>query len=133
MARMHWIAVVGVLVPLAAGGCGSSSKKTSTTPPAAAAGTNLKLEADDDGGLYFKPTKLAASAGTVTLTMANPKTSGKPHGVAVEGSGVDKDGPVVQPGGTSTVTVTLKPGRYEFYCPIAAHKKAGMKGTLVIS
>ena len=30
------------------------------------------------------------------------------HGIAVEGHGVDKDGKIVNPGGTSRVTVTLK-------------------------
>jgi hypothetical protein len=44
-----------------------------------------------------------------------------PHGIAIEGNGVDKDGAVVQPGGTSTVTVRLKPGTYTFYCPVGDH------------
>ena len=46
--------------------------------------------------------------------------------------GVDQDGQTVGQGGTSTVTVTLKPGRYEFYCPVDGHKDAGMKGTLTV-
>ena len=62
--------------------------------------------------------------------MDNPSSSGKPHGIAIEGNGVDKDGQIVAPGSKSTVTVTLKAGTYEYYCPIPAHKAAGMKGTL---
>jgi len=30
------------------------------------------------------------------------------------------------------VTVTLKPGTYQFYCPVPGHKAAGMKGTLTV-
>jgi uncharacterized cupredoxin-like copper-binding protein len=55
------------------------------------------------------------------------------HAIAVEGHGVDKDGRTVQKGGTSKVTVTLKKGTYEFYCPVDDHKDAGMEGRLVVS
>ena len=131
-------------VALAVAGCGSgnsysgsSSKQTSTpaTPPApkpAAGGQTLKLSADKDGGLYFEPKKLSAKAGAVSFVMMNPKTTGKQHGIAVKGNGVDKDGAVVGPVSTSTITVTLKPGRYHFYCPFDGHAKAGMKGVLTV-
>jgi uncharacterized cupredoxin-like copper-binding protein len=64
--------------------------------------------------------------------MDNPKSTGKPHGIAVEGNGVDKDGPTVKPGQSSTLTVALKPGKYTFYCPVPGHKAGGMKGTLTV-
>jgi uncharacterized cupredoxin-like copper-binding protein len=38
----------------------------------------------------------------------------------------------VQPGKTSTLTVNLKPGKYEYYCPFDSHKAAGMTGTLTV-
>ncbi len=124
-------------------GCGSSKKSSSSpssspssapasTPAPATAGGAVRLEADESGGLYFKQRKLAAKAGKVTLVMDNPKTSGKGHGIAVEGNGVDKDGKIVGPGQTSSVTATLKPGTYSYYCPIPSHVKAGMKGTLTV-
>jgi uncharacterized cupredoxin-like copper-binding protein len=119
--------------------CGSSSDSTSSTPsssapaPKASAGQTINLKADADGGLYFEPRKLKAKSGNVTLVMDNPSSTGKQHGIAVEGNGVDKDGQIVSPGSKSTVTVTLKPGSYEYYCPVPGHKAAGMKGTLVVS
>ena len=64
--------------------------------------------------------------------MANPSSAGMPHGIAIEGNGVDSDGPTVSPGGTSSVTVTLKKGSYEYYCPVPGHKQAGMVGTLTV-
>ena len=120
--------------------CGSSDDSSSGGGPAtkstaapAAGGKTLKLEADGDGGLYFEQSKLKAKAGAVSLVMENPSGSGKPHGIAIEGNGVDKDGQIVQPGSKSTLTITLKPGTYEYYCPVPAHKAAGMKGKLTVS
>jgi len=128
------------VVALAIVGCGSSSNansastSTSSQPSSAstAGGETLNLSADPNGKLMFSPMSLSAKAGKVTLVMKNPSSSGVQHGIAVEGNGVDKDGPIVQPGNTSTLTVNLKPGKYEFYCPFDAHKAEGMTGTLTV-
>jgi uncharacterized cupredoxin-like copper-binding protein len=97
----------------------------------AASGKTLSLSADKSGKLKFNKSKLSAKHGKITVVMKNP--SGLPHAIAVEGHGVDKDGKTVQKGGASKVTVMLKKGTYEFYCPVDGHKAAGMKGKLVIS
>jgi plastocyanin len=147
-------AICAAVAALAVAGCGSdnnsssggstaSSDTTAATTPAPApapstsgsgggggASSNLKLSADSSGQLKFDKSTLNAKAGNVTLTMANP--SPVAHAIAVEGNGVDKDGKTVTMGGTSTVTVSLKPGTYEFYCPVDGHKAAGMKGTLTV-
>jgi plastocyanin len=132
---------------LAIAGCGGSDNNSSTTtaasPPATqttpttasggssgGASSNLKVAADPSGALKFDKSSLSAKSGNVTITMDNP--SPVPHGVAVEGNGVDKDGSVVNKGGKSTVTASLKPGKYTFYCPVPGHKEAGMEGTLTI-
>ena len=146
--------LLAAVVPLAAGllvaGCGSSdnnssssttapkpaskTKSTAKSPSAASGGgasSSLKLSADPSGALKFNKKQLAAKAGAVTITMSNPSTL--PHAIAVEGNGVDKDGATVMQGGTSTVSVDLKPGKYEFYCPVDSHKQAGMEGTLTVT
>jgi uncharacterized cupredoxin-like copper-binding protein len=112
-----------------ASGNGGSGAAQPTSAPAA--GQKLKLEADGDGGLYFEQRHLKAKAGAVTLDMENPSGSGTSHGIAVEGNGVDKDGKTVTKGKDS-LTVDLKPGTYEFYCPVDGHRQAGMKGTLTV-
>ncbi|MEA2440547.1 MAG: hypothetical protein QOH76_1971 [Thermoleophilaceae bacterium] len=141
-------ALCAALATLAVAGCGSDDKKSSSDSgaasdttaqkapaPAPSGGgggqsTNLQLAADSGGQLKFDKTSLSAKAGNVTITMDNP--SPVQHAVAVEGNGLDKDGNTVGMGGKSTVTVKLKPGKYEFYCPVDGHKAAGMKGELTV-
>ena len=119
------------------GAYGSATTKAATTTsaaaPASGGASTVKLSADPSGALAFDTKTLTAKAGKVTLDMTNPGGSGLPHAIAVEGNGVDKDGATVQPGGSSKVTVTLKPGTYQFYCPVPGHKAAGMEGTLTVS
>ena len=137
------------LITLGAAACGDDddSGAAATTPPATTApattpatptapaggASTVTLSADPDGALAFDTDHLTAKAGTVTLKMTNPSTSGLPHAVAVEGNGVDQDGETVQPGGVSIDTVNLKPGTYTFYCPVGNHEAEGMEGTLVVS
>ena len=135
--------VIGAMLVVVAG-CGSSSSSTpastgsstqastSTSSPSGG-GQVVKLSADPNGALKFTQTSLTASAGKVTVQMTNPSTSGVQHGIAVEGHGVDQDGPIVQPGATSPDTVTLKPGTYKYYCPFDSHKQQGMTGTLTVN
>jgi uncharacterized cupredoxin-like copper-binding protein len=97
---------------------------------AATKAKTLNLSADKSGKLKFNKSKLTVTRGKVTLVMKNP--SDLPHAIAVEGKGIDKDGKTVQKGGTSKVTVTLKKGTYEFYCPVDGHKAGGMEGKLTV-
>ncbi len=111
-------------------GAGTAAVLSST---AEAAGTTIKITANPQGKLMFNMKTLKAKAGKVTIVMINPKTSGTAHGIAVQGKGIDKDSKFVGPGKTVSLTVTLKKGRYAFYCPVDHHEQAGMKGTLVVS
>jgi uncharacterized cupredoxin-like copper-binding protein len=93
----------------------------------------LNLAAGPGTALRFNESALKVRAGSVTLVMTNLFTSKLPHGIAVKGNGIDKDGAVVKPGKSSTLKLTLKPGRYVFYCNYDHHEQSGMKGTLVVS
>jgi uncharacterized cupredoxin-like copper-binding protein len=123
-----WTTVAGVAGALAVTGAGVAS----AGGEAHAAKATVNLKANASGQLKFNKKKLSAPAGKVTVVMKNPAGSGLDHGIEVEGNGVEKDGKVVAPGKTSRVTVKLKPGKYEYYCPVAGHKQAGMKGKLVV-
>jgi plastocyanin len=114
------------------GGSSSNTTNSSGGGVSAGGGTVLKIAADPNGALRFDKTSLSAKAGKVTIVMTN--TSSLPHAVAIEGSGIEKKGAVVTSGGSvSRATAKLKPGKYEFYCPVDGHKAAGMKGTLTVS
>ncbi|HET6448505.1 MAG TPA: plastocyanin/azurin family copper-binding protein [Conexibacter sp.] len=116
------------------GGGGSASAQTqSSETTSSGGGAALDISATESGGLGFSQRTLSASAGTVTIRLDNGSGNSLPHGIAIEGNGVDKDGATVQPGDTSTVTVKLRPGRYTFYCPVPGHEDQGMKGTLTVS
>jgi plastocyanin len=131
---------------LAIAGCGgggngakatpTSSPKATSSPEAsptssskASAGTDLSLQADVSQ-LKFNESTLSAKPGKVTIVMKNP--SPLQHDVAIEGNGVDAAGKVVDQGGTSTATATLKAGTYSFYCTVDNHRQAGMEGTLTV-
>jgi plastocyanin len=96
-----------------------------------AGSTTLKLTADKTKLAYNKKT-LKAHAGKITIVMKNPSAI-FPHDIAIKGHGIKKKGKVVHVGGTSKVTVTLKPGTYTFYCTVPGHEAGGMKGKLVIT
>jgi plastocyanin len=93
------------------------------------AATKLKLTADPGGALKFDKKSLSAKPGKVTITMDNPSST--PHAVEVEGNGVEKVSNTLTQG-TAGVTANLKPGKYEFYCPVDGHRQAGMEGTLTV-
>jgi plastocyanin len=120
------------------GGGGSSGAATTTessgggASSGGAAGNLLKIAADPNGALKFDKTSLSAKAGKVTIVMTN--TSSIPHAVELEGGGIEKKGAIVTGGASvSRVSANLKPGKYEFYCPVDGHKAAGMKGELTVS
>jgi uncharacterized cupredoxin-like copper-binding protein len=145
MSRPIFVAALpaAAVTALAIAGCGGSSGSASTTTakptlvamrmPAARRGEILRLSAAPNGQLRFTTSRLTAPRpGRVTLIMNNPKSTGMKHGIAVEGHGVDKDGPIVAAGKSSTLTVTLKKGTYAYYCPVPGHRQAGMRGTLTV-
>jgi plastocyanin len=93
------------------------------------AATKLTLVADPDGAPKFDKTELSAKPGKVTITMDNPSSA--PHAVEVEGNGVEQETETLTEGKAS-MTVDLKEGTYEFYCPVDGHRQAGMEGTLTV-
>ncbi|HEY5057568.1 MAG TPA: plastocyanin/azurin family copper-binding protein [Gaiellaceae bacterium] len=64
--------------------------------------------------------------GTVTFTVVN-KGHIK-HDFKIAG----KVTPMIQPGKSAKLTVTLKAGKYPYLCTVPGHAAAGMKGTLVV-
>ena len=55
-----------------------------------------------------------------------------PHALEVEGRGMEKSTPQIQPGTSATLKLNLRSGTYETYCPVGkgSHKMLGMLGHL---
>jgi plastocyanin len=112
---------------------GTTETQTEDTGGGASGGAaqTLKISADPGGALKFDKTSLSAKAGKVTIEMDNP--SDLPHAVEIEGNGVEVAGDTVTKDGVSKATADLKPGEYDFYCPVGNHRDAGMEGTLTVN
>lgn len=67
------------------------------------------------------------STGRVVFEITNAGTI--PHAFEIEGRGVQKRIPPLSPGASATLALTLKPGRYEAYCPVGegSHEMLGMR------
>ncbi|HEY2142288.1 MAG TPA: plastocyanin/azurin family copper-binding protein [Solirubrobacteraceae bacterium] len=108
----------------------TAPKATTGTPAPAIATSTLKLAADPTGQLSYDTKQLSAKSGQVTIDFSN--ASPVEHNVTIaEGSKVLGQTPIKT--GSATVTVTLKPGTYTFYCAVPGHRQAGMEGTLTVS
>jgi plastocyanin len=105
--------------------------ETATADSGGGGGGTVSLATPADGSLKFDKTTLTAKAGKVTIDFDNPASV--PHAVEVEGNGIEEKGTDTITKSKASVTLDLKPGTYEFYCPVAGHRAAGMEGKLTVS
>jgi plastocyanin len=77
--------------------------------------------------------RLKVPAGQATIELVN--FGQDPHDLRVQHVGARHIAgfPVVAPGAHADLTLTLRPGRYSFWCSIANHRQLGMRGTLVVT
>ena len=81
--------------------------------------------------IVLPSTKL--SAGKYTFVVKN--TGKLAHDAVFEGPNVSgREGtPLIQPGGTAKVAVTLAKGDYTLYCSVDSHRQAGMVAKITVS
>jgi len=88
-----------------------------------ATGTSVSVVSTE---FKFKLSKTSVPAGSVTFTLTN---HGKiPHDFKIGG----KKTPLVKPGKSAKITVTLKKGKAAYLCTVPGHAALGMKGTLTV-
>lgn len=117
--------------PSAAGPVATTGTPAPSSSPAAGPITKVSLAADPSGQLAYNKKALTVKAGRVEITFMN--SSPVEHNVTVaQGSTVLGDTPTFT-GGSKTLTLSLKPGTYKFYCSVPGHRQAGMEGTLTVT
>lgn len=125
------MAISAVLVLAAVATAVITSGPPAKAGAASTTGGPLKLVANPGGQLSYDTKQLSAKAGTVTITLAN--FAPLEHNLTIaQGSKVLGATPTFG-GGTRTLTLSLKPGTYTFYCSVPGHRQAGMEGTLSVS
>jgi uncharacterized cupredoxin-like copper-binding protein len=88
------------------------------------AGTAVTVTATE---FHFKLSKTSVPHGSVTFTVKN---AGKvAHDFKIGG----KKTPLISPGKSAKLTVTLKAGKAPYLCTVPGHSAAGMKGTLKVT
>jgi len=105
--------------------------------PAVEKAGKLEIDASPSGQLAYTASKAEATAGPVTISMAN--MSGVSHNIAIEpgeNGATQKTAPIGASSfitkGSTSVTVNLKPGKYTFFCQAPGHRAAGMYGTITV-
>ncbi|MDQ3722238.1 MAG: c-type cytochrome [Actinomycetota bacterium] len=112
------------------GKLGSAIAAAGAGKPVAAKAGKIAIPADPNGQLAYITKQATAPAGALEIDSEN--AADIPHDIALEGNGVSEKGETVQGGGVSKVSVTVKPGKYAFYCTVAGHREGGMEGTLTV-
>jgi len=107
-------------------GCGSDSGGTPYVAPTGPAIKTLSISAKN---FSFAPDTLTAPAGILQIDLTS---SAGNHDLVIEGL----PGFQLEVSGTDTKAsgkVSLKKGKYTFYCDIPGHRSAGMEGTLTVT
>lgn len=110
------LAIAGLaLVPLAGARADRQARSTATT-------VQVK-----GGEFFFKlSTKSVATPRKVTFVFKN--TGHILHDFKIS----SKKTPLIGPGKTATISVTLKKGKYTYLCTVPGHAAAGMKGVFTV-
>jgi uncharacterized cupredoxin-like copper-binding protein len=137
--RFAALFAIGAAVAVPIVGCGGSSDDDSTSNAATQASTTsgggggaggtVDLSATD---FKFTPSDPSVKAGNVNFTLKNDGQT--THSLEIEdvnGQDVELEGDV-SPGQSGTLTANLKPGTYEFYCPVDNHRDMGMEGEITV-
>jgi uncharacterized cupredoxin-like copper-binding protein len=124
-----------VMAAVACGGGGSSSGGGSNATPAstatsgAAGGTAVTATETD---FKIALSRSAFTPGTYTFTAQNKGQT--VHALEIDGPGVaGRKSATISPGASTNLTVALRTGSYELFCPVDGHKDLGMDLHITVS
>ena len=120
--------LLGVLAGCGAGGGGGQASKGSK---AAAGGPVIKTIEVKETEYKLDPDKITLNKpGTYVFKAVNSGST--THALEIEGKGVEEETKDLDAGQSAELKVTLKPGKYEIYCPVDGHRQQGMEGTVTV-
>jgi plastocyanin len=143
MGFKRYLACCGCLLLLVAlAGCGAGGGQ-------AAGGNQAGKASATNGGsagaarpvvktIAVKETEYKLNPGKITLNKPGAyvfkaeNTGSTTHALEIEGKGVEEKTKDLAAGQSAELKVTLKPGRYEIYCPVDGHRQQGMEGTVTV-
>ncbi|KQX57379.1 MULTISPECIES: hypothetical protein [unclassified Streptomyces] len=121
--------LTGLLAACGSGGGSANTAPPSTAPPAQSTTGTTQVTADLSD-FHIALSQNTFKAGGYTFVVNN--IGHHVHALAVEGPGGEHRSPNVDPGKSTKLTVTLKSGTYEIYCPVDGHKDLGMKTEITV-
>lgn len=111
------------------GGSGDNDSTSNRTGNSDGTGTGTQVTAElSDFRIKLSTEKF--QPGQYTFTAKN--TGSHDHALEIEGPGGEDRSKTLEPGQSTTLTVTLKSGSYEVYCPVDGHKDLGMKTDITV-
>jgi plastocyanin len=116
---------------LAGCGGGAGNPSGSSQGSNATAGPVIKSISIKETEYRLTPENITLNkAGTYVLKAEN--TGSITHALEIEGKGVEAVTKDLGAGQSAKIKVTLKPGKYEIYCPVDGHKEQGMEGKVTV-
>ena len=122
-----------LLVSIALAACGgvSPAARPEAAPVAmepSTGSTTVSVIAMDFSYALDKP---EASEGTINFVIEN--IGAMQHDFAIQANDVEQKSVLLNPGQSTTLSVTLAPGTYTYRCTVPGHEVLGMKGTLTVN
>jgi uncharacterized cupredoxin-like copper-binding protein len=118
---MTAVLILGRESKAAEGGTKSTTSPTTSTSTTTSAAQKVAVQEKE-----FKIILPSATLKAGSYEFESKNVGKLPHDLTIQGTGVDTKTPVFNPGQTQTLKVTLKAGKYDFFCSVPGHKQAGM-------
>jgi uncharacterized cupredoxin-like copper-binding protein len=117
------LAALAAAALVAATAAGVAAEAVSAAPAGASSGTTTVKAVETD--FHIALSKSSFKAGRYVFVVENKGHT--THALAVTGPGLSNaHSKNIQPGQSTTLTVTFKKGAYDIFCPIPGHKALGM-------